>query len=130
MDFLLVFLGAGLGGAARHGVNLLTARLLGPDGSALATLSVNVAGSLLLGLVLAWALRNGLSPHLRLLLTTGILGGFTTFSAFSSELVLLLERGRIGAALAYGLASVSLSAGALAAAMLLARAVLGAGAGR
>lgn len=122
MNFIWVFLGAGLGGALRHGVNLLGARVPG----ALfpwATMTVNVLGSLLMGLIVAWlAWRNPWPPAARLLLTTGVLGGFTTFSAFSLEVVLLFERGQMWLALLYALGSVLLSVLALAAGMALVRA--------
>lgn len=111
---ILVFLGAGLGGAMRHGVNVGCARLCGtafPWG----TLTVNVVGSLAMGLVAGWfAFRAEASQPLRLFLTTGILGGFTTFSAFSLDSVLLWERGQVPAALAYVGVSVVASIGALA----------------
>jgi crcB protein len=105
--YLLVFLGAGIGGALRHGVNLGCARLCGlsfPWG----TLTVNVIGSFLMGLLAGWlAFKSGesWSQHLRLFLTTGILGGFTTFSSFSLDAILIWERGEDGLALVYILAS-------------------------
>src|SRR5215208_1729820 len=101
--YLLVFLGAGIGGALRHGVNVGCARMCGtafPWG----TLTVNVVGSFLMGLIAAWlAYKAGeeWSQPLRLFLTTGILGGFTTFSAFSLDVMLLWERGDPGIAAAY-----------------------------
>ena len=80
MGYLIVFLGGGLGAALRHGVNIAAARLLGtalPYG----TLTINVLGSLAMGLIAEFfALKAGLPQHWRLFLTTGILGGFTTFS--------------------------------------------------
>ena len=86
--FLIVFLGAGIGGALRHGVNLLAARLLG-TGFPFGTLIVNVVGSFAMGLIIAWlALRGQQAQAVRLFLTTGILGGFTTFSAFSLDTML------------------------------------------
>jgi CrcB protein len=109
--YLLVFLGAGIGGALRHGVNVGCARLCGtsfPWG----TLTVNVVGSFLMGVIAAWlAFKAGeeWSQPLRLFLTTGILGGFTTFSAFSLDAVLIWERGQAGLAAAYVIASVVLS---------------------
>ncbi|MEN5060885.1 fluoride efflux transporter CrcB [Luteimonas sp. TWI1416] len=123
IPFLLVFLGGGLGAALRHGVNLLALRAgtTFPYG----TLCINVVGSLLMGVVVGWfAARSGLSPSLRLFLMTGVLGGFTTFSAFSLEAALLYERGQLGLAVAYVLASVTLSIGGLFAGMALVRAVL------
>lgn len=108
---LLVFLGGGLGAAARHGVNIGAARLLGinfPWG----TFAVNVAGSFAMGLLAAWlAFRAGVhwSQHLRLFLATGFLGGFTTFSAFSLDAALIWERGEAGQAALYVVASVALS---------------------
>ena len=92
---LLVFLGGGIGAAGRHGVNIAAAQLFG-TGFPAGTMLINVAGSFVMGLAAAWfAFRAGgeLSQHARLFLTTGILGGFTTFSAFSLDAALLWERG-------------------------------------
>ena len=109
----MVFLGGGLGAAARHGVNLLAAQAGGgrfPWG----TLAVNVLGSLLIGVLVEWfALRVQLGQPLRLFLITGVLGGFTTFSAFSLEVGLLMERGQLLLAAGYVLASVAGAVGAL-----------------
>ncbi len=126
-SYLLVFLGAGIGGALRHGVNLGCARYGGvafPWG----TLTVNVAGSFIMGALAAWlALRagEGWSQPLRLFLATGILGGFTTFSAFSLDAVLIWERGEAGLAAAYAAASVVLSIAGLVAGLALVRTVAG-----
>jgi CrcB protein len=113
MGFLIVFLGGGLGAALRHGVNLAAARLLGtafPYG----TLAINVLGSLAMGLIAEYfALKVGMPQRWRLFLTTGVLGGFTTFSAFSLEAALLYERGQIAGAALYVVASVVLAIGAL-----------------
>jgi fluoride exporter len=107
--YLIVFLGAGLGGALRHGVNLASARLFGLD-FPYGTLIVNVVGSLAMGLIAEYlALRADASQMWRLFLTTGILGGFTTFSAFSLDAALLWERGATGQAALYVAASVALS---------------------
>ena len=109
--WILVFLGGGLGAAARHGVNVAGTRLLG-FGFPWATLTVNVVGSLLMGLIAGWlAFKAGIgwSQHLRLFLTTGFLGGFTTFSAFSLDTALLWERGEAGLAAGYILANVVLA---------------------
>lgn len=121
--FLVVFAGAGIGGALRHGVNLGALRLCGA-GFPAGTLAINVAGSLAMGLVAGWfALRGDASPAWRLFLATGILGGFTTFSAFSLDAVLLWERGAAGPALLYVLASVVLSILGLAAGLAIIRAL-------
>lgn len=104
--FILVFFGAGIGGTLRHGVNTLAIRLLGvtfPYG----TLIINITGCLVMGLIAGWlALRGETSQPWRLFLMTGILGGYTTFSAFSLDLMLLWERGEMVGSIAYGLASV------------------------
>jgi CrcB protein len=113
MGFLIVFLGGGLGSALRHGVNLVAARMFGPT-FPYGTLIINVTGSLVMGLVAEYfALKAGLPQRTRLFLTTGILGGFTTFSTFSLEVAVLYERGQIAGAAAYVVASVVLGIGAL-----------------
>lgn len=121
MGFLIVFLGGGIGAALRHGVNLASARLLGtafPYG----TLIANITGSIAMGLIVAYfAFRGDASQHWRLFLTTGILGGYTTFSAFSLDAALLYERGELGLAALYVLASVALSIGGLFAGLALVR---------
>jgi CrcB protein len=109
MSYLIVFLGAGIGGAMRHGVNLAALRLVGA-GFPWGTLAINVAGSFVMGLVAEYfALKSGLPQQWRLFLTTGILGGFTTFSAFSLETALLYERGELLAAGLYMLGSAVLA---------------------
>lgn len=119
--FLLVFVGAGLGGAFRHGINLLVARGW-PNGIGVATLIENVLGCFLMGvLVEVLALKTGASQATRLFLMTGLLGGFTTFSAFALETVLLYERGAAGWALVNVIASVTLSVLALVAGLWLVR---------
>ncbi|MDF1632136.1 fluoride efflux transporter CrcB [Mycoplana sp. MJR14] len=121
MNYLIVFLGAGVGGAGRHGVNILAARLFG-TGFPLGTLAVNVVGCMAMGLLAGYfAFRGHLPQEVRLLLTTGVLGGFTTFSAFALDSAVLWERGHVGAALLYVLASVVLSLAAVAAGLFLAR---------
>lgn len=111
--YIIVFLGAGLGGALRHAVNVAALRLLSsslPYG----TLAVNIVGSLAVGLLAGWfAHKTDPGQLWRLFLIVGVLGGFTTFSAFSLELVLLYERGEFAAAALYALASVAISAAAL-----------------
>jgi len=113
MLYLIVFIGAGLGGALRHGVNVGAARLFG-YGFPLGTLIVNIAGSFLMGLLAGYfAFRPGINQHMRLFLTTGVLGGFTTFSAFSLDTALLLERHAFGLAAGYVVGSVVASLSAL-----------------
>jgi CrcB protein len=120
-SYLIVFVGAGIGGALRHGVNLTALRLL-PASIGISTLIVNVLGSFAMGLIIEWfALKSDAPQAFRLFLTTGMLGGFTTFSAFSLETVLLYERGQLGWALLNVLASVSLSIGALFAGLFVVR---------
>jgi CrcB protein len=121
--YAIVFLGAGIGGAARHGVNLAALRLLGP-GFPYGTLLVNVAGSLAMGLLAGWFARRGDPGQAwRLFLTTGVLGGFTTFSTFSLDAVVLYQRGAPGAAALYVAASVGLALAGLFAGLAVARAL-------
>ena len=121
MGFLIVFLGGGIGAALRHGVNLVFARLLG-TAFPFATLFENVTGSVVMGLLAAYfAFKGDASQHWRLFFTTGILGGYTTFSAFSLDAALLYERGEIGLAALYVTASVALSIGGLFAGLALMR---------
>jgi fluoride exporter len=112
----LVFLGAGLGGVLRHGVNLASSRAFAPA-FPWGTLLVNVVGSLAMGVLaglLALRAGAGWTQPARLFLGTGVLGGFTTFSAFSLDAALLWERGEAGLAALYVAASVVLSLAALA----------------
>ncbi|HVZ50781.1 MAG TPA: fluoride efflux transporter CrcB [Pseudolabrys sp.] len=106
MGYLIVFLGGGVGAALRHGVNLATARLFGtafPYG----TLTVNIVGSAVMGVLAAYfAFKSGGTQHWRLFFTTGILGGFTTFSTFSLDVAVLYERGQLGLAAFYVVLSV------------------------
>ena len=107
--YVLVFLGGGLGAALRHLVNLTCARCLGiafPWG----TFIINISGSTVMGLIAGYlAFKGEASQPWRLFLMTGILGGYTTFSAFSLDAALLYERGEIGLAAAYAAGSVLLS---------------------
>jgi CrcB protein len=113
MLYLIVFLGAGLGGALRHAVNVGAARLFG-YGFPFGTLIVNILGSFLMGLLAGYfAFRPGIGQHMRLFLTTGILGGFTTFSAFSLDAALMVERHAFGMAAGYVAGSVAASVSAL-----------------
>jgi CrcB protein len=120
-SFVLVFLGAGAGGALRYGVSLAAARIA-PGGFPVATLFVNVAGSFAMGLLAGWlAARLPASDSLRLLLGTGLLGGFTTFSAFSLDAVTLWEGGATLQAAGYIAASVAFSIAALVLGLIIAR---------
>ncbi len=120
---LLVFLGAGLGGVLRHGLTLLAAR----SGASFpwGTLAVNVGGCLAMGVLSAWLSTRAGEPWsapARLFALTGVLGGFTTFSAFSLDAAALWERGEPGLAAAYVGASVLGSLAGVAAGLALARA--------
>ena len=109
-QFFLVFLGGGLGAGARHLANLGALRAFGP-GFPVGTMGVNIIGSLAMGLLVGWLARRtgGSSNELRLLLATGFLGGFTTFSAFSLDVAVIRNRGDTGLAAIYVMASVVLS---------------------
>jgi CrcB protein len=113
MLYLIVFVGAGIGGALRHGVNVGAARLWG-SGFPFGTLIVNVLGSFVMGLLAGYfAFRPGVPQQMRLFLATGILGGFTTFSAFSLDSAVLIERHAYGMAAAYMAGSVCAAVAAL-----------------
>jgi CrcB protein len=113
MLYLIVFLGAGIGGAMRHGVNVGASKLFG-YGFPLGTFIVNVAGSFAMGLLAGFfAYRAGVPQHVRLFLTTGILGGFTTFSSFSLDAALLVERHSFGMAAGYMVGTVAAGLAAL-----------------
>jgi fluoride exporter len=121
MGFLIVFLGGGLGAALRHGINLAVARTLG-TAFPYSTLIINVTGSIVMGLIAGYfAFKGDASQHWRLFLTTGILGGYTTFSAFSLDAALLYERGELGLSALYVGASVILSIAGLFAGLALVR---------
>jgi CrcB protein len=119
--YLIVFLGAGLGGALRHSVNVTALRLLG-SGFLYGTLTVNFVGSLVMGLLTGYfALKADPVQMLRLFLTTGILGGCTTFFAFSLDTALLYERGALGLTALYVVVSVRISMAALFAGLFIMR---------
>lgn len=121
MAYLIVFLGGGLGAALRHGVNIATARSLG-TGFPFGTLTVNVVGSLAMGVLAAYfAFKGDATQHWRLFFTTGLLGGFTTFSAFSLDAALLYERGQVGLAALYVAVSVVVAIAGLFAGLALVR---------
>jgi CrcB protein len=122
--FLLVFLGGGLGSILRHAVNEKGPALWGvnyPWG----TVFVNIVGSLVMGLIAGWFALRGHSGQLpRLFLTTGILGGFTTFSTFTLDASLLLERGDMWTGMAYIVGSVVVGIVALFAGLAIMRSLL------
>ena len=121
VNLLFVFFGGGLGAAMRHLVNMAALRLVGP-GFPWGTMAINILGSFAMGLFIEMlARRFNASNELRLFVATGILGGFTTFSAFSLDFAVLWERGAMVPAFAYALASVLLSLLALFLGLWLAR---------
>ena len=115
---LNVALGGAIGAVMRYQTGRWMTGVIGPQAMSLfpwATLAVNAVGSLLMGLLAGWLIK--VSPESqdqwRLLVGTGILGGFTTFSAFSLEVWFMVERGQIGFAALYAILSVTLSISAL-----------------
>lgn len=121
MSYLLVFLGGGLGASLRHAINMLCARAFGthfPFG----TFIINITGSIVMGLIAGYlAFKGDAAQPWRLFIMTGILGGYTTFSAFSLDAALLYERGEMGLAAAYVIGSVVLAIAGLFAGLALVR---------
>ena len=121
LNYLLVFIGGGLGSSLRHTINVTCARCMGtafPWG----TFIINITGSTVMGLIAGYlAFKGQASQPWRLFLMTGILGGYTTFSAFSLDAALLYERGELGLALLYVLGSVALAIAGLFAGLALVR---------
>lgn len=106
LSYLIVFIGSGIGGALRHGVNVISARSF-DAALPVGTWVVNIVGSTLIGLLAGiFALRTDPGQTWRLFLVTGIVGGFTTFSAYSLDTILLLERGNLSVASLYFFTSV------------------------
>ncbi|MDD9718856.1 fluoride efflux transporter CrcB [Dinoroseobacter sp. PD6] len=120
---LQVALGGAVGASLRWLLGVGVLRLTGPTAFPVAVLGANVLGSFLMGVFVVMAANRGLT-HLSPLVMTGLLGGFTTFSAFSLETVTLIERGQLGLAAGYVLASVVLSVGGLWTGMHMARMVV------
>ncbi len=122
---LVVFLGAGVGGLMRHLANMAGVRLFGFLDFPYVTMAVNVTGCFIMGAFTAWfAMRAGGVPqHVRLFLTTGMLGGYTTFSTFSLEFAVLVERGAMGHAAVYAVGSLVLCLIAVFAGLTLIRAI-------
>ena len=110
MNALFIFLGGGAGSVLRYLVGLW----FGSAAFPWATFAVNAVGSLAIGLFGSWAARFGWSEALRLSLTTGLCGGFTTFSTFSKESIALAESGRWSAFASYAFGSVAVGIAAVA----------------
>jgi CrcB protein len=104
-NLFLVVVGGGIGAGIRHLTNIGALRLVGPS-YPWGTMAINIIGSFAMGLFIASMMRRGGSNEVRLFVATGILGGFTTFSAFSLDFATLWERGATLPALGYALASV------------------------
>lgn len=117
---LQVALGGAIGASMRYLAGIWIARILGHDPFPYAILTVNVVGSFLMGVFIVTAAHKGLN-HMSPFIAVGILGGFTTFSAFSLEAVTLFERGELAAAAVYVTLSVVLSILALFAGLWIAR---------
>lgn len=119
---MLVALGGAIGASGRYLVSVATVRFLGV-GFPWGTLVVNVVGSFLMGVLIAYfAKRTGIAQEWRVLLATGVLGGFTTFSAFSLDAVFLWERGAHFSSIGYVFGSVLFSILALFVGLVLVRA--------
>jgi CrcB protein len=122
-DVIAVVVGAGIGGGLRYAVGYVMIARLG-DAFPWQTLLINVLGAFLLGVLMALSTHGGpVSMPMRLFLGVGVLGGFTTFSAFSYEIVALLERGRLDLGALYLIGSAVLGVGAAALGLLAGRAV-------
>src|SRR3978361_437291 len=120
-NYLLVFIGGGLGSSLRHTINMASSRLLG-TAFPYHTFIINISGSIVMGLIAGYlAFKGEAAQPWRLFLMTGILGGYTTFSAFSLDSALLYERGDLGLAAVYVLGSVVLSIAGLFAGLALVR---------
>ena len=122
LPLLYVMVGGAVGSGARYLTGRAMLSLLGPD-YPFSTLAVNLIGGLLMGVLVGVLARNTASETWRLLLGVGVLGGFTTFSAFSLDVVTMIERGAIGVAFGYVLVSVIGSVAALFAGLSAVRAV-------
>jgi CrcB protein len=119
-QLLLVMAGGAIGSGARYGVGRAALALLGP-GYPWGTLAVNLLGGFAMGLLAGLVSRMASAEEWRLLIGVGLLGGFTTFSAFSLDMVNMIERGTPGTAAGYALISVAGSVAALFAGLALTR---------
>ena len=119
-EFFVVFIGAGVGGTLRHVFNIVFRGLA--SGFAYETLTVNVIGSLVMGLMTGFfALKFDPGQSWRLFFNSGLLGGFTTFAAFSLDAVVFYAQGALGAMAVYVIASVTLSIAGLLAGLFIVR---------
>lgn len=127
INLFLVAMGGALGAVSRYGVGLAASRWMGATAWPWGTFAVNLIGGLLIGLVSGWIAFKGAtnSESIRLFAVVGVLGGFTTFSAFSLEVVQMLERREMAMAAGYALASVFLSTVAVFIGLLVMRKVFG-----
>lgn len=124
---LIVGFGGALGSMARYGAGMLAQRLAPGAAWPWGTFAVNVIGGLLMGLVAGWLSQRGQGGNdVRLFAAVGVLGGFTTFSAFSLETALMIERRAFGLAAAYVAVSVVLAVAALFVGLMIARRAFGA----
>ena len=121
LNLVFIALGGAIGACLRYLMTIGMSRLVG-GGYPWGTLAANVVGSLAMGALVGWLMRRGGDGEtLRLFLGVGLLGGFTTFSTFSLEVMLLWQRGEAGSAITYAAASVMLSVLALIAGLVIAR---------
>lgn len=129
MSYLVVFIGSGIGGALRYGVGVLAVQLFGLS-FPIGTMAINVVGSFAMALLADYfSQRTGVPATWQLFLTTGIVGGFTTFSTFSFDAVTLCQRGQLGAAAIYVMGSVVLSLASFFVGLWVIRALIDAGFG-
>jgi fluoride exporter len=114
-SLIFVMLGGGAGAGLRHLLSLSLAQVSGNSGWPWATFIANISGGLAMGLLAAWLMHTGrgMEHELRLLLGVGLLGGFTTFSAFSFEMAMMIERGQAVGAFGYAALSVLLALAAV-----------------
>lgn len=124
-SLIIVMLGGGFGAGLRHGLNMAASRSPALMGWPWSTFVANVAGGLLMGALMGWLTHSGRgSDHdLRLLLGVGLLGGFTTFSAFSMEMAQMVLRGEIWQSAVYAMLSVGLALGAVFAGLAISKGV-------
>ncbi|MDB5546987.1 MAG: fluoride efflux transporter CrcB [Tardiphaga sp.] len=121
MSYLLVFVGGGLGSVLRYALTMAAGKAFGPH-FPWGTFLINITGSTVMGLIAGYlAFKGETAQPWRIFLMTGILGGYTTFSAFSLDAAVLYERGEIALALAYVLGSVLMAISGLFAGLALVR---------